>query len=69
MPTASRTYNVPDVSCAHCKNAIEGEVGALSDVDDVTVDIESKTVIVAGTASDEAITAAIAEAGYDVAEA
>lgn len=69
MPTASRTYTVPDVSCAHCKNAIEGEVGALDDVEAVTVDIESRTVAVAGTASDEAITAAIAEAGYDVADA
>ena len=68
MP-APRTYNVPDVSCAHCKNAIEGELGALADVDDVAVDIESKTVTVTGSASDEQITSAIAEAGYDVADA
>ncbi len=69
MPTATRTYSVPDVSCDHCKNAIEGEVGKLADVSTVTVDVASRTVAVDGDASDAAITAAINEAGYDVAEA
>jgi copper chaperone len=66
---ATRTYNVPDVSCGHCKSAIEGEVGGLSDVASVNVDIDAKTVTVEGDASDEAIHAAIEEAGYEVAPA
>jgi copper chaperone len=64
---ATRTYSVPEISCGHCKSAIEGEVGALEDVATVTVDIEAKTVTVDGAASDEAIHAAISEAGYEVA--
>jgi len=63
----SRTYSVPDISCDHCKHAIEGEVGALADVDTVVVDVATKTVAVDGSATDEAIRAAIDEAGYAVA--
>jgi len=64
---ATRTYFVPDISCGHCKSAIETEVGALDDVATVLVNIEARTVTVDGEASDEAIHAAIEEAGYEVA--
>ncbi len=64
---ATRTYSVPDISCGHCKSAIESEVGALDDVATVLVNIEARTVTVDGEASDEAIHAAIEEAGYEVA--
>ena len=63
----SRTYSVPDISCGHCKASIEGEVGKLSDVSSVNVDVDARTVTVDGDASDEAIKAAIDEAGYEVA--
>lgn len=69
MPMAPRTYNVPEISCDHCKQAIEGEVNKLDGVAEVVVDVDSKTVTVEGLASDEAIRAAIEEAGYDVASA
>lgn len=62
-----RTYLVPDISCGHCKSAIEGEVSQLDDVAEVSVDIDARTVTVSGSASDDAIHAAIAEAGYEVA--
>ncbi|MFO7779579.1 MAG: cation transporter [Nitriliruptoraceae bacterium] len=65
MPT--RTYSVPDISCGHCKSAIESEVAALDDVATVLVNVEARTVTVDGEASDEAIHAAIDEAGYEVA--
>lgn len=65
----TRTYRVPDVSCDHCKHAIESEVGGLDDVSDVAVDIDAKVVTVDGTASDDAIHAAIQAAGYEVAPA
>ena len=64
---ATRTYSVPDISCGHCKSAIESEVGALDDVATVLVDIEARTVTVDGEASDDRIHAAIEEAGYEVA--
>ena len=62
-----RTYSVPGISCDHCKRAIEGEVGAVAGVDTVDVDVESRTVRVVGDAPDDAVLAAIDEAGYEVA--
>jgi len=64
-----RTYSVPDISCEHCKNAIEGEVAKVSGVDRVDVDISGRSVLVVGDAPDDAIRGAIDEAGYDVAGA
>jgi copper chaperone len=69
MPMAPRTYAVPDISCDHCKQAIESEVNKLDGIAEVIVDVESRTVIVDGIASDVAIRAAIEEAGYDIADA
>jgi copper ion binding protein len=63
---AVRTYSVPSISCAHCKKAIETEVGKLSDVSSVEVDVAAKTVTVVGEATDEEIRSAIEEVGYDV---
>jgi copper ion binding protein len=62
-----RTYSVPGISCGHCKAAIEGEVGEVPGVTLVEVDVEARTVHVLGEAGDDAITAAIEEAGYEVA--
>ena len=64
--SAPRVYRVPDVSCDHCKVAIEGEVGPLAGVESVIVDIAAKTVTVVG-GDDDAIVKAIDEAGYDIA--
>lgn len=63
-----RTYAVPGIHCGHCKAAIEGEVAQVAGVESVSVDIEAKTVQVAGEVSDQAVRAAIDEAGYEVAE-
>jgi copper chaperone len=62
-----RTYSVPGISCDHCKRAIEGELATLEGVGAVTVDVSARTVRVEGDASDEAVRAAIDEAGYEVA--
>ena len=59
-----RNYVVPGVTCGHCKSAIENEVGQVPGVDFVEVDIESTRVVIDGSASEEALLAAIAEAGY-----
>jgi copper chaperone len=60
-----RIYDVPGVSCGHCRSAIESAVGPLEGVDTVAVDLEAKKVTVAG-GDDDAIRAAIDDAGYDV---
>ena len=60
---------VPDISCDHCKAAIEGEVSQVRGVDRVTVDVAARTVTVDGEADPAAVTAAIESAGYDVPDA
>ena len=66
MSTVS--FNVPGVSCGHCRSAIESEVATVSGVESVEVDLDAKTVTVRGEPLDEqAIVAAIDEAGYEVA--
>ena len=64
---AARTYSVPDISCDHCKQAIEGEVGLVAGVTSVDVDVDARSVTVAGGA-DAAVRAAIDDAGYDIAD-
>jgi copper chaperone len=62
------TYSVPAVSCAHCQAAITDEVSTVAGVESVEVDLDTKTVTVTGEPLDEqAIIAAIDEAGYEVA--
>ena len=61
------TYNVPDISCDHCKQAIERGVSQLQGVASVDVDIDAKTVTITGDLDERAIVAAIDEAGYEVA--
>ena len=63
----TRTYDVPGISCGHCKTAIETEVGRLDTVTTVEVDVDAKRVRVEGEATEAEVTAAIDEAGYDVA--
>ncbi len=60
----NRSFRVDDISCDHCKRAIEEELDGLDGVESVSVDVAAKTVLVAGTASEVAIRAAIVEAGY-----
>jgi copper chaperone len=40
----STTLVAPDISCEHCQHAIEGAVGKINGVKNVTVDIPAKTV-------------------------
>jgi copper chaperone CopZ len=63
----TRLYSVPGISCGHCKAAIEGEVAKVAGVDQVEVDVETRTVRVEGSATDEAVRSAVDEAGYEVA--
>ena len=61
-------YTVPGMHCGHCKQAVSEEVSAVSGVNSVAVDVETKRVTVVGDALDDAgLRAAIDEAGYEVA--
>jgi copper chaperone CopZ len=60
------SYRVPAMHCAHCRTAIEVEVGAVAGVTGVDVDLETKIVNVHGRELDDAaLRAAIDEAGYE----
>ena len=63
----TRTYSVPAISCGHCKSAIEGEVTPLDGVESAIVDIDARTLTVTGDVSEDAVRAAVDEAGYEVA--
>ena len=64
------TLAVPDMSCGHCKAAVEGELHRLSGVKSSNADIDKGKVEVAydeGTVTTEDIKGAFEEAGYTVA--
>ncbi len=64
------TFSVPDVSCGHCKAAIEGALGSLPGVSRAQVDVDAKTVAVdydAGVVDRTRVIKEIDEAGYAVA--
>jgi len=62
------TYAVPAIHCEHCAMSIREEVTEVPGVEDVDVDLDAKTVKVAGEGvSDELVRAAIGDAGYEVA--
>ena len=67
-PTESLQYDVPDVSCEHCRAAITTEVEQVPGVTAVLVDLDAKSVRVSGARLDDgAVRAAIDAAGFDVA--
>ncbi|WP_028638909.1 heavy-metal-associated domain-containing protein [Nocardioides sp. URHA0032] len=65
----TRTYQVTGMTCGHCVNAVQQEVGAIDCVTDVTVDLTTGAVTVTSTQpiADDQMTAAIDEAGYQLA--
>ena len=62
----TRVLSVPGMSCAHCVEAVEGELKAVAGVESASADLETKLVTVRGSALDDAsLRAAIVEAGYE----
>ena len=62
------TYTVPEMSCGHCKASVTREVSAVAGVHSVDVDLGTKLVTVTGeNLDDNALRAAIEEAGYEAA--
>jgi copper ion binding protein len=66
--TTTKTYKVTGMTCSHCVNAVSAEVGRIPGVTDVKVDLATGAVAVTGEhLEDDAVAAAVDEAGYEVA--
>jgi copper chaperone len=67
-----KTLKVSDMSCGHCKAAVEGELNKISGVKHSKADVEKGTVEVSydeGKVSTEDLKGAIEGAGYTLAAA
>ena len=68
MSTKSeRTYTVQGMTCSHCVLSVREEVSDVAGVDQVDVELETGRLTVAGEGfSDDAVKAAVSDAGYEV---
>ncbi len=66
----SKTIRIAGMSCSHCSNRVQKALSALSGVTSASVDLTAgtATVQVAPDVTDEALRAAVEDAGYDVEE-
>ena len=64
----STEYTVRGMTCGHCASAVTEEVTKIAGVTDVDVDVAGGRVTIrsAGPVTDEAVAAAVDEAGYPV---
>ncbi|MFL5845978.1 MAG: heavy-metal-associated domain-containing protein [Solirubrobacteraceae bacterium] len=61
----STSYTVSGMTCAHCVASVTEEVSEVAGVSTVEVDLASGRLTVGGEGfTDEAVAAAVAEAGY-----
>ncbi|HET8641641.1 MAG TPA: heavy metal-associated domain-containing protein [Pseudonocardiaceae bacterium] len=67
--TSQTSYTVAGMTCAHCASAVREEIGKLSGVQRVDVDITTGRVTVASTEplAPADVAAAVDEAGYELA--
>ena len=66
---STSTYTVAGMTCGHCVSAVTEEVTQVPGVTDVEVDLArgGLTVTSESTVDDDAVRAAVEEAGYEVA--
>jgi copper chaperone CopZ len=61
----SKTWIVDGMTCGHCVASVSAEVGKVPGVSGVEVDLATKRVVVTGDdVADDAVVAAVDEAGY-----
>ena len=66
--SSTTTYTVAGMTCSHCVDAVTEEVAKISGVTDVQVDLTSGAVTIASASGvdQEAVAAAVDEAGYEL---
>ncbi len=57
-------FNVPDMTCGHCMNAIEKAVGALDAAASLSFDLKARTVEVSSRLSEADLSALLDKEGY-----
>lgn len=58
-------FNVPEMSCNHCKASIEKAIKGVDAAAQIDVDLDAKTVAVESRIAEAAIVDAIKDAGYE----
>ena len=68
VSTVHTTYTVVGMTCDHCVRSVSQEIGRIPGVSEVDVRLDTGTVTVTGVSSADAdaVSAAVAEAGYEV---
>lgn len=62
---AQKTYKVTGMTCGHCELSVQEEIGEIDGVASVKADHTTGDVVVEGEGySDDAVAAAVQEAGY-----
>lgn len=66
--STTTTITVDGMTCGHCVNAVQTEVGKLAGVTDVSVDLTSGQVTIVAESTPDPVTLkdAVEEAGYEV---
>jgi copper chaperone CopZ len=64
-------YTVTGMTCGHCEASVRGEVSKIEGVQDVRVSAASGslTIVASGELADDAVLAAVDEAGYSAVRA
>ena len=64
-----QTLHINGMMCNHCKASVEKALMKVAGTEAVVVDLQAKTAVVTGTASYEALAAAVVAAGFEVVQA
>lgn len=64
-----RKYRIKGMSCPHCQATVTKALSALDGVESVTVDLASGIATITGEVNDEAVSKAVYDAGFNLAEA
>lgn len=64
--TMKKTVKIEGMMCMHCVKAVEKALNAVEGVTAVAVSLEDKQAVVEGSASEDALKAAVVDAGYEV---
>jgi copper chaperone len=62
----TKVYRVNGMTCGGCARHVEKALRSVAGVSGVVMDVAKGTATVEGTASDEAMTASVAAAGYEL---